>query len=66
MDTGNIAALATSMAQERTGSAVSIAVLKKTMDIQGSMAMALIESIGQVPNVQNLPPHLGNSVNTKA
>lgn len=66
MDVGNIAALATSMAQERTANAVAITVFKKSMDIQGSMAMALIESIGQVPTAQNLPPHLGNNINTKA
>jgi hypothetical protein len=63
MDVGNIPALATSMAQERTANAVAITVFKKSMDIQSSMAMALIEAAGQT---QNLPPHLGNSINTKA
>jgi hypothetical protein len=64
MDVGNIPALATSMAQERTANAVAITVFKKSMDIQGAMAMALIEAVGQVQ--QNLPPHLGNNINTKA
>lgn len=63
MDVGNIPALATSMAQERTASAVSITVFKKTIDMQSDMAMSLIEAIPEVPN---LPPHLGNNINTKA
>lgn len=63
MDVGNIAALATSMAQERTANAASIAVFKKALDAQSSAALALLEAI---PQVQSLPPHLGNSINTKA
>ena len=64
MDVGNIPALATSMAQERTANAVAITVFKKSMDIQGSMALALIDAVGQTQ--QSLPPHLGNNINTKA
>lgn len=63
MDVGNIPALATSMAQERTANAVSIAVFKKALDAQSSAALALLDAI---PQVQSLPPHLGNSINTKA
>lgn len=63
MDVGNIPALATSMAHERTASAVSIAVFKKALDAQSSAALALLEAI---PQVQSLPPHLGNNINTKA
>lgn len=63
MDVGNIAALATGMAQERTANAASIAVFKKALDAQSSAALALLEAI---PQVQSLPPHLGNGINTKA
>lgn len=62
MDVSNIASLATSMAQQRNDMDVSIAVLKKTIDVQGAMAIALIEA---VPTA-NLPAHLGNHVNTTA
>lgn len=63
MDVGNISALATGMAQERTANAVSVAVFKKALDAQSSAALALLEAI---PQVQSLPPHLGNNINTKA
>ncbi len=62
MDVSNIANLATSMAQQRNDMDVSVAVLKKALDIQSSAALSLIEAIPAVL----LPPHLGNSVNTKA
>ncbi|WP_366844524.1 YjfB family protein [Flavobacterium sp.] len=38
-------------------------MLKKAQDIQASSASALIEAIPPVPN---LPPHLGNNINTTA
>jgi hypothetical protein len=60
MDNSSIANLAVSMAQARTGDAVGIAVLKKAMDLQAQSALALINAI------PNLPPHLGQNVNTVA
>jgi hypothetical protein len=63
MDVTGIAQAATTIADTGTKQAVGIAVLKKAQDIQASSANALIESIPPVPN---LPPHLGNNINTKA
>jgi len=63
MNVGNIANLATAMAQERTDQAVGVAVLKKALDIQASGAMALIAAI---PAPQSLPPNLGQNVDTTA
>lgn len=63
MDVTGIAQTATSIADTGTKQAVGITVLKKAQDIAASSASALIESIPPVPN---LPPHLGNNINTKA
>ena len=43
-------------------------VLKKTIDTQAQTAMILIDSIAQTPvvNAANLPPNLGQNVNTSA
>ena len=62
MDVSNIASLATSMAQQRTDSEVSLTVFKKAIDIQSEMATALIDAIPRV----NLPTHIGQNINTKA
>jgi len=66
MDIEGIASVASSMAQERTANAVSIAMLKKAMDVQSSMALALIGSVSPVPTTQSLPPHLGNHIDVTA
>jgi hypothetical protein len=63
MDITGIAQTATTIADTGTKQAVGVAVLKKAQDIAASSASALIESIPPVPN---LPPHLGNNINTKA
>lgn len=65
MDVSGIANLATSMAQNRNDDAVSIAVLKKSMDIQTAIASQMIASLTLAP-VANLPAHLGQNVNTVA
>lgn len=65
MDTSSIASLATSMASNATNQAIGIAVLKKAMDIEASGAAALLQAIPQVP-AANLPPHLGQNINTTA
>jgi hypothetical protein len=62
MDVGNLASLATGMAQQRNQLDISVAVFKKTLDAQSSAALSLIEA---VPTV-SLPAHLGNNINTKA
>ena len=43
-------------------------VLKKAIDTQAQTALILIESIAQTPTVNpaNLPPNLGQNINTTA
>jgi hypothetical protein len=64
MDTVNLAALATTVAQTRTGSQVQLAVLKKAMDIQAQGAAQLIQAAAQATT--NNPPHLGNRIDVRA
>lgn len=64
MDVMGIAKLATSIAETGTRQDVNIAVMKRAQDIQASTATQLLASV-QAP-AQNLPPHLGNHVNTTA
>lgn len=65
MDVSNIASLATSMAQQRNDMDISVTVLKKALDMQGSSALALIESVAKTSPAA-LPAHLGNHINTQA
>jgi hypothetical protein len=66
MDVTGIARLATSMAETGTKQEVDIAILKKAQQIESSTATQLIDAIKAVPTVQNLPPNLGNTINTTA
>tara|TARA_R110001599_G_scaffold64023_2_gene178416 strand:- start:29302 stop:29505 length:204 start_codon:yes stop_codon:yes gene_type:complete len=67
MDVSVIANLATSMAQNRNDDAVSLAVLKKSMDIQTVIASQMIASLTPAPVAGgNLPAHLGQNINTVA
>lgn len=67
MDVNGIASLATTMAETRTAQTVSIAVLKKSMDMQGAVATAMINAATQAtPATPNLPPNLGKNINTVA
>jgi hypothetical protein len=63
MDVSGIARLATSMAETGTSQQVDIAMLKKAQEIELSTATQLLDAL---PPVQNLPAHLGNTINTKA
>lgn len=66
MDVGSVSgitSLATAMSQERIAQDVSIALVKKAIDLQAAGALALIEAL---PAVTNLPANLGNSVDTTA
>jgi hypothetical protein len=51
-----------------TNVAVGTLVLKKAIDIQAQTAMILIDSIAQTQTVNpaNLPPNLGQNINTTA
>lgn len=64
MDVSNIAKLATSMAETGNRQEVGLAVMKRAQDMQKDMAAQMIEAL--VPPAQNLPAHLGNTINTKA
>jgi len=66
MDVGNIASLATAMSSAKNDQEISIAVLKKAMDINAAGALALIEALPENPSVQSLPSHLGQNINTTA
>ena len=66
MDLTGIAQLSTSMAETGTKQAVDIAILKKAQDMESSTASALIQDLPGVPSAQNLPAHLGNTINTTA
>lgn len=66
MDMNTSGALA-SLAGQSTGDAVGLSVLKKAMDLQAQSAVALISALPQPQkNTVNLPPNLGQNVNTTA
>ena len=65
MEVNGIANLATKLDATRTGQAVGIAVLKKALDTQVASAAILLQALPPVQSA-NLPPHLGQNVNTKA
>jgi hypothetical protein len=66
MDVMGIAKLATSIAETGTKQDVQVAVLKRAQQIESSTATQLIDALKSTPAVQNLPPHLGNNINTTA
>ena len=53
---------------QSSNDAVGMIVLKKAVDIEAQTAMALINAIPQLPQAgsANLPPHLGQNINTTA
>lgn len=51
MDVSSIAAMATANSMARTQQEVSVAVLKKSMDIQSESAMQLLQAIPAPPAV---------------
>jgi hypothetical protein len=66
MEINGITQLATGMAQQRTEQEVSVAVLKKALDVQKGTAAALLAALPQPQPAARLPPHLGQNVNTTA
>ena len=62
MDVSSIASIATELSQAKTADAVSIAVLRKALDIQEQSALQLIQALPTTVN----PPNLGNSIDTFA
>lgn len=66
MDVTGIAKLATSIADTGLRQDVGMAVLKKAQNIEADTANQLLAALPQVTPAQNLPPHLGNHINTTA
>jgi len=65
MNVSNLPAIPTSIAAASTDDKVSIAVLRKALDIQASSAATLLDALPTVGSA-NLPAHLGQNVNTTA
>ena len=63
MDVVALASLATEMQSARLGQDVGIAVLKKVLDTEASSAAQLLQAL---PAANNLPPNLGQNINTTA
>ena len=66
MDVTSIAKLATSIAETGNRQEVQAAVMKRAMQMEGSVATQLIDAIKTAPSVQRLPSNLGNNINTTA
>jgi hypothetical protein len=65
MDVNTIASQAMAMSIQQTRDAIGIAVLKKTLEVQASGTMALINALTQTAPANN-PPNLGNTIDTTA
>ena len=64
MDISSVGSISSATSQAQVGDAVSIAVLKKAIDLQAQGALQLIESLPQPAT--NSPPNLGQGVDTFA
>ncbi|MBK1680300.1 YjfB family protein [Rhodocyclus tenuis] len=64
MDISSIASVPSSIAQAKTGDAIAVTVLRKSLDLQAQAAMQLIAALPQATT--NNPPNLGQGVNTFA
>lgn len=66
MSISSSSAVNSAVSQVNTQDQRSVLVLKKALDSQAQTAAALIEALPQPPASNNLPPHLGRSINTTA
>ena len=66
MDVAAIAKLSTTIAETGNKQEVALTMLKKQQDMQKSMATQMLDAIQPPQPIQNLPAHLGNTVNTTA
>jgi hypothetical protein len=55
-----------SVAETGNNQDVSYAIQKRSEEIQASTAAQLIDSVKSPATIQNLPAHLGNTINTTA
>ncbi|HMU99995.1 MAG TPA: YjfB family protein [Rhodocyclaceae bacterium] len=65
MDLSGIGSLTTALSAARTGDAVALLTLKKTLDLEEQSAQRLIEALPQPVGSSN-PAHLGNAVDITA
>jgi hypothetical protein len=61
MDLGNIPAVASALASQKTSDSVNIAMLKKALDVQATTAVGLLNALPLPAN-----PNIGRNVNTVA
>ncbi len=66
MDVTGIANTATALNAASTQQEVSIAVLKKAINLSAEGALSLIQAIPDNKSLQSLPSHLGQNINTSA
>jgi hypothetical protein len=66
MDLSSITSLSTTIAETGIKQEVGIAMLKKAQEIDATTAESLIQALPALPPLQNLPAHLGNTINTTA
>lgn len=66
MNVSSIAALSTTIAETGRKEEVAVTMLKKQQDMQKANMTQLLDGIAPPPAPQNLPPHLGNKINTTA
>lgn len=66
MDVAGIAKLSTTIAETGNKQEVALTMLKKQQDMQKSMATQLLDAVPASQPVQNLPAHLGKTINTTA
>ena len=66
MDLSSIAILSATIAETGIKQEVGIAMLKKAQEIDATTAASLIQALPAVPPLQNLPVHLGNTINITA
>jgi hypothetical protein len=62
MDVTAIVSVAVEMAQARTAEAVSMAVLKRALEIQAQGDVQLVQAAVQSMPATGNPPHLGNAI----
>lgn len=65
MDVSSIARLASDMQANQLQQQVGTAVLRRALDMQATSAAQLLQALPEVGAAQ-LPPHLGQNVNTTA
>ncbi|MDH5552828.1 MAG: YjfB family protein [Nitrosomonas sp.] len=66
MDISGITNASTALNAASTQQEVSMAVLKKAINISAEGALSLIQSIPNNQSAHNLPAHLGKNINTTA